>query len=780
MFLRLFLALLVGIVFGLPSGHCQAQSVGTWHVHTSYHNATRTIPAGEYIATLTNGALMLYHPTSGEISTISRAQGLNGVSIAQIGYATQARTLVLVYADAGIDLYHLPSGTVRHLAQIKQSTWQNKAVQGLNLHADTAYVGYGSGLVVVDVAQAAIVNSYAIGTVTAAQPYAGYLFAATTQGLKRGTLGQNLSDPANWTTINTQPLTHLGIAGGTLWGTATDGIFHIQTDGTFSHSYRDVASFATFNDTAVFYGNSQRVMSYNVATHRVTYLTADAPTHDLFQLPNGHYVVATGTQGLHIYNKREGNRITGLVNSFLPNSPIRNIAYHTTYDAYRHRIAIAGGQLSYTGDDYPGTAMYFDLNTRLWHNMSETPAATTGIRYANTTAIAPLSPTHSTTPAYTYAVTTAGNGLYLFNDTAFVAHYDYTNGPLMSILPTNPSARAYVRLDGARYDASGNLWVVNNQVDTTLHALTPAGQWHSFYLPEISNHPTLEKIHIDAAGRLWILSRRYTANTQGGVLCYTPGDLTTTADDRTTFRSAFTNQDGVTTAIIGVYAIAQEGNNGPLWIGTSHGPYRIDAPDEFASNSFAYTQVKIPRNDGTNYADYLLANVPTTAIAIDGANRKWFGTDNDGLYLISADGQQVLQHFTTANSPLPSNAITSLAVVPATGEVFIGTMRGIVSYESGIIAAAEQLDKDDIHIFPNPVLPTSTDQVMIQGLTADAEVKITNAAGHLVHVGTAMGGTYQWNTTNQQGQRVPSGVYYVLIATANGQKGIARAITIIR
>lgn len=775
MFSRLFFLLVVL----LSPGFLYAQGVGTWHVHASYHNATRTIPAGDYIATITNGGLMLYHPTSGEVATFSREQGLNGVDIVQIGYASPSRTLILVYADAGIDLLHLDTHTVHHLAQVKQSTWQSKTVQGLNIQANRAYIGYGSGLIVVDVAQATIMQSYAIGSVHAAQPHGDYLFAATTTGLKRGMITDNLSDPANWTTVNPTPFTHLGIAGGTLCATATDGIFLLQPDGTTAHSYRDVATFATFNDTAVFYGNAQRVMSYNVAQRQVTYLTADAPTLDMFQ-QGQHYIVATGAQGLHLYNKREGNRITGLVNSITPNSPIRNIAYHTTYDPYRHRIAIAGGQLSYTGADYTGTAMYFDLATRLWHNLSELAPTTTGLRYANTTAIAPLPTGLATTPPYTYAVTTAGNGLYLFSDTTFVAHYDVTNAPLASILPSDPNARSYVRLDGARYDASGNLWLVNNQVDTTLRVLTPAGQWHSIYLSEIAKHPTLEKMHIDTSGRLWILSRRYTSATQGGVLCYSPGDLATSTDDRVTFRPNFTNQDGVTTAIIGVYAMAQEGTDGPLWIGTSHGPYRIDRPEDFANTDFTYTQVKIARNDGTNQADYLLANVPITAIAIDGGNRKWFGTDNDGVYVISPDGQQVLHHFTTANSPLPSNTISSIAIVPSTGEAFIGTMQGIVSYESGITTPSATLNKDDIKVFPNPVRPTHSGQVMIQGLTFDAEVKITNTAGHLMHIGRATGGTYQWDTHNEQGQPVPSGVYYILISTAEGQKGTAHPLTIIR
>lgn len=781
MLFRTFFTLITTLLLSLTAPSIQAQGVDTWHTHASFHNTTRAIPAGEYIAALSNGSLMLYHPESDAVTTFSRTEGLNGVAIVQLGYSAKARSLVLVYADAGIDLLRLDTHVVQYLGQVKQSTWMNKTIRGLNVQTDTAYIALGSGLVVVDVSHAAILHSYAMGEVRAAQPYGSYLFAATSEGVKRGLRTANLADPSHWESINPQLLTHLGIAGGRLWGVGEAGIYNIETDGNISHSYADVGTFAYFNDTAVFYGNAQRVMSYNVATHRVDYLNADAPTYDLFPLTASRYVVAAGFEGLHIYGKRVGNRITERLHRITPNSPIRPIAYHTTYDPYRHRIVIAGGQLSYTGADYPGTAMYFDLNYRTWHNLSETMATHTGVRYANTTAIAPL-PTHiKPTTAYTYAVSTAGNGVYLFNDTTFVSHYDNTNAPLMSILPQHPTPRVFVRTDGMRYDAAGNLWLVNNQVDTSLHALTPSGQWHSFYIPEIARHPTLEKMHIDPQGRLWILSRRYTDQYDGGVLMHIPSQLATPDDDRTIFRSNFVNQDGVTAAVTGVYAIAQEADGGAIWIGTNQGPYRIDQPESFADASFTYTQVKIPRNDGTNHADYLLANVPITAIAIDGGGRKWFGTDNDGLYVISANGQEVLHHFTMANSPLPTNTIASIAIVPTTGEVFVGTMLGVVSYESGVIAPADNLSSDDLHIFPNPITPLHANtRLTIQGLTHDAEVKITNAAGHLVHLGRASGGTYQWDTRNAQGQLVPSGVYYLLIATSTAHQSVTKPITIVR
>jgi hypothetical protein len=190
-------------------------------------------------------------------------------------------------------------------------------------------------------------------------------------------------------------------------------------------------------------------------------------------------------------------------------------------------------------------------------------------------------------------------------------------------------------------------------------------------------------------------------------------------------------------------------------------------------------QVKVPRNDGTNFADYLLSGNNITSIAIDGAGRKWFGTNGNGAYLISADNMTQLQQFTTENSKLLSNSIMSIAINQKTGEVFFGTDKGLCSYISDATETNTEMTSDNVWAYPNPVEPGYTGPITITGLTLDADIKILSANGALVNEGRSNGGTYTWDGCDKKGRRVTSGVYMVVTATNKGEKGTVCKIAII-
>ena len=198
------------------------------------------------------------------------------------------------------------------------------------------------------------------------------------------------------------------------------------------------------------------------------------------------------------------------------------------------------------------------------------------------------------------------------------------------------------------------------------------------------------------------------------------------------------------------------------------------------SDDFQYEQVKIPRDDGSGLADYLLNGVSVSCIAVDGANRKWIGTNGSGLYLVSADGTQMIHHFMASDSPLLSDNIMSLAVHPASGLVMIATENGLCSYLSDATEGAAELDADNITAFPNPVSPDYTGPIVVRGLPADSEVKILSASGQLIWSGTSAGGTFTWNGCTRQGRRVSSGVYHVVASDAAGHKAVATRIVVIR
>lgn len=196
-------------------------------------------------------------------------------------------------------------------------------------------------------------------------------------------------------------------------------------------------------------------------------------------------------------------------------------------------------------------------------------------------------------------------------------------------------------------------------------------------------------------------------------------------------------------------------------------------------DSYRFVQVKVPRNDGTNLADYLLAGLEITAIAVDGGGRKWFGTKGNGVYLISADNMMQLQHFITTNSNLLSNNIQSVSINHATGEVFFATDKGLCSYMSDATKAVDSPDDNSTYAYPNPVKPGYTGPVTIVGLSLNADVKIVTTNGVLVAEGTSNGGTFVWDGKDKNGKRVASGVYMVQSADENGDNGTVCKVAVV-
>ena len=166
------------------------------------------------------------------------------------------------------------------------------------------------------------------------------------------------------------------------------------------------------------------------------------------------------------------------------------------------------------------------------------------------------------------------------------------------------------------------------------------------------------------------------------------------------------------------------------------------------------------------------------AITIDAANRKWIGTLDNGVFLVSEDGTETIHHFNTDNSPLPSNYIESIAVNDKTGEVFIGTDKGIASYKSDATISEEKLEDKNIYAYPNPVRANYNGNISIVGLTDECNVKIVDGAGYIINEGTSNGGMYTWNGRNQKGEKVSSGVYHILLYDKNGKEGEVTKIVI--
>lgn len=247
----------------------------------------------------------------------------------------------------------------------------------------------------------------------------------------------------------------------------------------------------------------------------------------------------------------------------------------------------------------------------------------------------------------------------------------------------------------------------------------------------------------------------------------TKGTLTDKSDDDVKIISTFVDQDGKSIDIGFIFNIVED-KNGKIWLGTNTGVCVINSLEAAFKGNNIVNRIKVPRNDGTNLADYLLDGVYVSSIAVDGANRKWIGTTTSGLYLVNADGSEILEHFSTENSPLTSDEITSVVCSTDDNRVFIGTKKGTLVYESD--AAPSQDDYSDVYAYPNPVRPDYSGHVTVVGLMDNSLVKITDSMGNLVYSGRSTGGMFVWDGLNSEGSRVNTGVYYVFASQNENDK----------
>lgn len=244
------------------------------------------------------------------------------------------------------------------------------------------------------------------------------------------------------------------------------------------------------------------------------------------------------------------------------------------------------------------------------------------------------------------------------------------------------------------------------------------------------------------------------------------------SDDKCVHHLEFTDTEGTLKHYYHINNFVED-QNGDVWVVSNLGPF-IMKPSEAFSPDFRIKRPIVPRNDGTNFGDYLLETEEVFCISVDPSNRKWLGTASSGVYLVNADGTEILAHYTTDNSVLPSNTVWSVACDPHSNKVYFGTDSGIVSYESDSAPAAD--DYSDVYAYPNPVRPDYTGWITVTGLMDNSLVKIADISGNIVFQGQSEGGMILWDGCNPDGQRVRSGVYLVF-ASQNGSGRSSGAVT---
>ncbi len=359
-----------------------------------------------------------------------------------------------------------------------------------------------------------------------------------------------------------------------------------------------------------------------------------------------------------------------------------------------------------------------------------------------------------------WSVASWGNGVFRCKDHQPVEHYNARNSDLDSI----GSGQTFV--SAVQYDKKGNLWMTNSYCPAMLKVLTKEGTWCSYNITNgigmaSMSEVVAEKLLIDSRGYKWV---NFPRQAKYPLIAFTENNTFDNPSDDRLARIEMNAAAEVTSST--VYCMAED-LDGEIWIGTDKGVKVIYYPSKVFDGN-AYPRNILLEQDG--YVSVLLEYEEVTAIAVDGANRKWIGTGKAGVFLMSENGQEQLMHFTAEDSPLLSNQIVDININQLTGEVFFSTDKGLVSYRGTATAGFDTYE--DLLVFPNPVPSGYSSVVTVSGLKTNSLCKITDSSGKLVWQGYSDGGQLAWYCKDHYGNRPASGVYYVLASDEEGKEKV--------
>ncbi len=477
----------------------------------------------------------------------------------------------------------------------------------------------------------------------------------------------------------------------------------------------------------------------------------------VYDSSNELFFIAAGTSGLIKTDKNSNHAI-----AYFPNGPAYNDPFTMKFTHDKLYVTTSGASVDF---GIPGAVMIYDGNT--WINITNKDIPDKHFENLLTIEVDPQNASH-------FFVSCRHKGLYEFKDNTFFKRYNYANTNDTIQLHDPNNLDNYQIVDGLTFDKDGNLWMVQSSVSNALKVLKKNMTWETFYFPNYTNKGKVRGILMDNNGFKWL----YQIENANLFVFNDNNTIDKKTDDHNRLFTPLIDQDGNSfSSTVFPAMVMDKKNPQKLWLGTDKGPVIIPNAKKAFDADFRIQRIKIPRNDGTNLADYLLESETVNAIAVDGANRKWIGTKGSGVLLVSENGTETIYHFTTENSPLLSNTIQCIAIDDKTGEVFIGTNQGIISFMGD---STEPLSIfSNVHAYPNPVRETYHGLISIVGLVDETNVKITDVAGNLVYETTSNGGMATWDGNNIYGHRVGTGVYLALCSSPNGKEDAVCKILII-
>lgn len=748
-----------------------SNNLGVWVDHLPY---TRSVDIEEhngvaYVAT--EQGLYLFDLLDRSIERLSKVNGLSDVGLSCIAYSERYQTLIIGYENGNLDFYD--GSQVRSFPDLRLSSNYSglKRINHIHVLDSFAYIATDFGILAYDLAADLVRETYIIGeqgTTLGVQHLCNdqdSLYAATERGLYAADLNSAKFFFANWHRNRgmSREVDLCTVFDGKLFVNRNilpngDSIYY-REQGQWQHfSANEIADnrdLSTSRGTLIvvnnfsaraYDANFQFVKNWNSATVENPDFNPVAAV--MGSNPNNFWIADNGSGIYQVFE------IFPL--AVMPNSPPSKKVLRMQQSPAG--MLVAPGELDAVGTPLFNGEGFFLLDELSWRNFDNSvlDGATDIVR------IIP----HPTEENRFYA-SSYGSGILELE----------LNGESVSIVreinasTTNGAFPALGsgghRVADMQADAEGNVWFLNALTDRPLGVIRPDGSVESFSLGASGSGANVLKMMVTSIGQVWLMLRN------NGIL------VVRTEDGQVVETRVLGSSEGAGNLPSQTVLSFAEDQDGEIWLGTNEGLAVLFSPENiFEPNRNYDASIIVIDEDGDGNGERVLGSESINDIEVDGANKKWFGTQNSGVFYTNENGRVQLQRFSKENSPLASNNILDIEIDDRTGMVYFGSDQGILSYQGQATAGEERMS--DVFAYPNPVPPDYDGPILIRGLVTNAQVKITDLEGNIVFETVAEGGQAIWQGRNFDGLRVASGVYLAFITDDLGTNTEIAKIMIVR
>jgi len=713
-----------------------AQSIGVWENYTNLQNVSQSAAVQNGFWAATDGGAFKYDKSDNSFIKLTKAGGLSSHSLTTLAIDNEGK-IWFGSTEGIINIYNPSTGLVKKILDIYNSDMNQKQINNISISNDSVFVSTSFGLSIINATDYTFIDTiikfgqFAAETKVNSIFKTDLIYICTENGIaaqKPGTT--NLTAPESWQNYElSNAAKEIVRYNGTLYLATSGGLLSFDSNNwkQFLLPDSEIVDLQLFNGL-IYILLKDQVYTYDGSSLISIFQITDVELNSIAIGDSNEIWVSSD---LGVFD------LTSSDIKIFPNSPLANSFMSITVD---NESNVWVG----SGDDAGGVGIFkYDGIEWTNFNVSSNPELQTNAFHLTYTA-----------PDNSVYFGNWGNGFTTLDNDIFTT-YNSSNTDMVGI-PADPD---FIVISGIKEDSDGNTWLVNfwSANSKPLALLTTESTWHffEFISPRITSNEIVEHLVIDQYDTKWF------AVTDGDEGLYYFNENNTpdiTGDDDYGYLSTPDLMSNLITALA-------VDNRGELWVGTNIGVNIISNPSNPTSR---ITEVTALQQQSIN------------CITVDPLNHKWIGT-NKGVYVLSSDGIRVLDSYDSKNSPLPSNDITSIAIDPATGIVYIGTNFGMASLTTEAMEPSDSFT--ELFVYPNPFIigETSANQLTIDGLIKDSELKIISLTGQLVTSFEAAGGRVAfWDGRDMNNKYVASGIYFIVAYDEEASNVTTSKVAVIR